>query len=296
MLCSRSTKNCASGATSSRHDETHQARVGRSACVPQPKQRTTAHDKHDRSARTKARRARRRSRTTRRASKRRASRASRPSRSRKRAACASCTSARNGCKARCVCSKPDHIELEYAQQMMAWLLFIETPKRIVQLGLGAAALTKFAHRVPEAREGRGGRTESGGRDRRAHDVRAAARRRASHRARDGRVGLRQRPREPRHDRRVADRSSTMRPRAARCSTASAFYRACRACLTRRGRRDDQPVRRSSELRAQHEASERSVRRSRDRAAGSARRQPHRDRVLGSGARRAVRRARKRARS
>ncbi|CAE6723112.1 Polyamine aminopropyltransferase [Paraburkholderia nemoris] len=42
--------------------------------------------------------------------------------------------------------KPDHIELEYAQQMMAWLLFIETPKRIVQLGLGAAALTKFAHR------------------------------------------------------------------------------------------------------------------------------------------------------
>lgn len=42
--------------------------------------------------------------------------------------------------------KPDHIELEYAQQMMAWLLFLATPKRIVQLGLGAAALTKFAHR------------------------------------------------------------------------------------------------------------------------------------------------------
>ncbi|QSN62069.1 spermidine synthase [Caballeronia sp. M1242] len=42
--------------------------------------------------------------------------------------------------------KPDHIELEYAQQMMAWLLFIETPERIVQLGLGAAALTKFCHR------------------------------------------------------------------------------------------------------------------------------------------------------
>ncbi|MDP9153879.1 MAG: spermidine synthase [Pseudomonadota bacterium] len=41
--------------------------------------------------------------------------------------------------------KPNHIELEYAQQMMAWLLFIETPKRVVQLGLGAAALTKFAH-------------------------------------------------------------------------------------------------------------------------------------------------------
>jgi spermidine synthase len=42
--------------------------------------------------------------------------------------------------------KPDHIELEYAQQMMAWLLFIETPERIVQLGLGAAALTKFCYR------------------------------------------------------------------------------------------------------------------------------------------------------
>jgi spermidine synthase len=42
--------------------------------------------------------------------------------------------------------KPDHIELEYAQQMMAWLLFLETPKRVVQLGLGAAALTKFAYR------------------------------------------------------------------------------------------------------------------------------------------------------
>jgi spermidine synthase len=42
--------------------------------------------------------------------------------------------------------KPDQIELEYAQQMMAWLLFLETPPRIVQLGLGAAALTKFAYR------------------------------------------------------------------------------------------------------------------------------------------------------
>ncbi|MEM5342664.1 spermidine synthase [Paraburkholderia azotifigens] len=43
-------------------------------------------------------------------------------------------------------SKPDHIELEYAQQMMAWLLFLETPRRIVQLGLGTGSLTKFAHR------------------------------------------------------------------------------------------------------------------------------------------------------
>lgn len=42
--------------------------------------------------------------------------------------------------------KPDWIELEYAQQMMAWMLFIEQPSRIVQLGLGAAALTKFCKR------------------------------------------------------------------------------------------------------------------------------------------------------
>jgi len=48
-------------------------------------------------------------------------------------------------------NKPDRLELEYAQQMMAWLLFLETPKRIVQLGLGAAALTKFAYRfLPRA--------------------------------------------------------------------------------------------------------------------------------------------------
>ncbi len=48
-------------------------------------------------------------------------------------------------------NKPDRIELEYAQQMMAWLLFLETPKRVVQLGLGAAAITKFAYRfLPRA--------------------------------------------------------------------------------------------------------------------------------------------------
>ncbi|KVG23035.1 spermidine synthase [Burkholderia ubonensis] len=49
-------------------------------------------------------------------------------------------------------SKPLHIELEYAQQMMAWLLFLATPARIVQLGLGTGALTKFAHRfLPHAK-------------------------------------------------------------------------------------------------------------------------------------------------
>lgn len=46
---------------------------------------------------------------------------------------------------------PDQIELEYVQQMMAWMLFIKAPKHIVQLGLGAAALTKFCYRhFPDA--------------------------------------------------------------------------------------------------------------------------------------------------
>ena len=48
--------------------------------------------------------------------------------------------------------KPDWLELEYAQQMMAWMLFVESPRRIVQLGLGTAALTKFCYRqFPAAR-------------------------------------------------------------------------------------------------------------------------------------------------
>jgi spermidine synthase len=48
--------------------------------------------------------------------------------------------------------KPDWLELEYAQQMMAWMLFIDKPAHIVQLGLGTGALTKFCYRhFPEAR-------------------------------------------------------------------------------------------------------------------------------------------------
>lgn len=47
--------------------------------------------------------------------------------------------------------KPDWLELEYAQQMMAWMLFVEQPARIVQLGLGTGALTKFSYRhFPQA--------------------------------------------------------------------------------------------------------------------------------------------------
>jgi spermidine synthase len=43
---------------------------------------------------------------------------------------------------------PDEIYLEYNQQMMAWLLFLETMPgmRIAQLGLGTGALTKFIYR------------------------------------------------------------------------------------------------------------------------------------------------------
>lgn len=43
---------------------------------------------------------------------------------------------------------PDEIYLEYNQQMMAWLLFLETKPgmRVAQLGLGTGALTKFQYR------------------------------------------------------------------------------------------------------------------------------------------------------
>jgi spermidine synthase len=47
--------------------------------------------------------------------------------------------------------KPDWPELEYAQQMMAWMLFVEQPRAIAQLGLGAATLTKSTYRLfPDA--------------------------------------------------------------------------------------------------------------------------------------------------
>jgi spermidine synthase len=47
--------------------------------------------------------------------------------------------------------KPDWPELEYAQQMMAWMLFLDQPRAIAQLGLGTATLTKFCYRqFPEA--------------------------------------------------------------------------------------------------------------------------------------------------
>jgi spermidine synthase len=43
-------------------------------------------------------------------------------------------------------SDPLALELAYVEDMMGWLLLLEPPPRILQLGLGAASLTKFCHR------------------------------------------------------------------------------------------------------------------------------------------------------
>jgi spermidine synthase len=48
--------------------------------------------------------------------------------------------------------RPWALELEYQRQMMAVALFVPRPRRIVQLGLGAAALTKFCYRHLAAAE------------------------------------------------------------------------------------------------------------------------------------------------
>ncbi|RYZ09316.1 MAG: spermidine synthase [Comamonadaceae bacterium] len=46
--------------------------------------------------------------------------------------------------------EPDEIDLEYVQRMMAWLLFVDAPsvarRHAMQLGLGAASLTKFSRK------------------------------------------------------------------------------------------------------------------------------------------------------
>ena len=48
-------------------------------------------------------------------------------------------------------AKPTQLELEYVQRMMAWMLWRPHEEvaegHAVQLGLGAAALTKFCHKV-----------------------------------------------------------------------------------------------------------------------------------------------------
>jgi len=48
-------------------------------------------------------------------------------------------------------ARPWQLELEYQKQMMAVALFVPQPRHVLQLGLGAAALTKFCYRnLPEA--------------------------------------------------------------------------------------------------------------------------------------------------
>src|SRR5690554_1145742 len=47
---------------------------------------------------------------------------------------------------------PYGIEIEYLQQMMMWMLFLPQPAHIMQLGLGAASLTKFCRtQFPDAK-------------------------------------------------------------------------------------------------------------------------------------------------
>lgn len=48
--------------------------------------------------------------------------------------------------------RPYELEVDYVRDMMAWLLFLDPPARVLQLGLGAAALTKFVHRFCEPAE------------------------------------------------------------------------------------------------------------------------------------------------
>ena len=49
-------------------------------------------------------------------------------------------------------SRPELLVLEYVRRMMGWLLFLEPPERILQLGLGAGSLTRFSlARLPDSR-------------------------------------------------------------------------------------------------------------------------------------------------
>lgn len=42
--------------------------------------------------------------------------------------------------------RPYKLELEYARMMMAYLLFMDEPSRVAQLGMGCASLTKFTYK------------------------------------------------------------------------------------------------------------------------------------------------------
>jgi spermidine synthase len=49
-------------------------------------------------------------------------------------------------------ARPDELVLEYVRQMMGWLLFVEPPARLLQLGLGAGSLARFCLRHLPATE------------------------------------------------------------------------------------------------------------------------------------------------
>lgn len=42
--------------------------------------------------------------------------------------------------------RPDDLALDYARHMMAWLLFVPAPGRVLQFGLGAGTLTRWIYR------------------------------------------------------------------------------------------------------------------------------------------------------
>lgn len=48
-------------------------------------------------------------------------------------------------------AKPNDLELSYTRSMMAFLLFVRDPKRVLMIGLGGGSLAKFIyHRLPHA--------------------------------------------------------------------------------------------------------------------------------------------------
>jgi spermidine synthase len=49
-------------------------------------------------------------------------------------------------------SRPNELELSYTRCMMAFLLFVPTPTRVVMIGLGGGSLARFVyHNLPETR-------------------------------------------------------------------------------------------------------------------------------------------------
>ena len=113
--------------------------------------------------------------------------------------------------------KPDWPELEYAQQMMAWMLFVDAPRTIVQLGLGAATLTKFCYRQFSEAEVTAVELNSSVIADLRSDVQAAGRRRAFARARDGRDGFSSSTRPTTMRMTCCNATCTTPPRAVRCS-------------------------------------------------------------------------------